>query len=392
MDFVIFSTADWDNPFWTNKQHVAATLAQLGHRVLYIDSMGLRKPAVAKSDLSRIFRRFSRLLHGVRKVHPNVWVVSPFSIPLQSIPFIRRLNSRLLQWHLQRIIGSLGFRDPILWTYSPLSADVVRSLNSQLRIYHCVDEIKAQPGMPAELIEKEEKDLLAVVDHVFVTAKELLMSRSAFHSHVHYLPNVADFQHFNQAMTDKLPYPQDIKTLSKPIIGFIGAISGYKLDFSLIREMVALRPQYQFVFIGKIGEGDPWTDIQCLKNLPNLHFIGPKDYQEIPAYLQQFSACLLPCVINDYTRNMFPMKFFEYLAAGRPVVTTPLPSLNVYSALCYTAATAEEFVNCLDQAVFYPDEEKRQRGLAEASRNTYLSRMKTMLQIIGVDERLEESL
>ncbi len=383
MNLIILSTADWDNPFWTNKQHVAATLAQMGHRVLYVDSMGLRKPAATTSDLFRILRRLSKFIQGAQAKRSNVWVLSPFSIPLQNIEFIRRMNSILLKWHLRWSVWRLGFHDPVLWTYSPLSADIMSALPGRVRIYHCVDEIKVQPGMPAGLIEKEEKKLLALVDHVFVTSPELLTRKSVFHSQVHFLPNVADFEHFNQAMAFDLPCPSDLQSVSKPMIGFIGAISGYKLDFALIRQMVASRPQYEFIFIGKIGEGDPWTDIQSLHDWANLHFIGPKAYSELPAYLHQFSACLLPCAINEYTRNMFPMKFFEYLAAGRPVVTTPLPALASYGELCYTAATADEFAVCLDRIIQCPDVDKVQRGVAEAKRNTYLARTQTMLDMIG---------
>ena len=383
MNFIIFSTADWDNPFWTNKQHVAATLAQMGHRVLYVDSMGLRKPAATASDLSRILRRLSKLLRGAQAKQPNVWVLSPFSIPLQNIEFIRRMNSILLKWHLRWSAWRLGFQDPVLWTYSPLSADIVSALPGRMRVYHCVDEIKAQPGMPATLIEQEEQRLLAVVDHVFVTSPELLVRKSVFNSRVHFLPNVADFEHFNRAMVCDLPCPQDIQAFPQPLVGFIGAISGYKLDFALIRQMVMSRPQYQFVFIGKIGEGDPWTDIQSLQDFTNLHFIGPKAYSELPAYLQQFSVCLLPCAINEYTRNMFPMKFFEYMAAGRPVVTTPLPALASYGEFCDIAATADEFAVCLDRIIRCPDVDKVQRGVAEAKRNTYLARTQTMLDVIG---------
>ncbi len=383
MNFIILSTADWDNPFWTNKQHVAKTLAQMGHRVLYVDSMGLRKPTATKSDLSRIWRRVFRLFRGVVQVLPDVWVISPFSIPLQGNPFIRRMNGWFLRWQLRWAAWRLGFHDTVLWTYNPLSADVVNTFPSRVRIYHCVDEIKAQPGMPTELIEQEEILLLAIVDYVFVTSPELLARKSVFHHRVFFLPNVADFEHFNQAIVCDLPFPSDLQSMSKPMIGFIGAISGYKLDFDLIRQLVVARPQYQFVFIGKIGEGDPWTDIQSLQGFSNLHFIGPKAYSELPAYLRQFSACLLPCAINDYTRNMFPMKFFEYMAAGRPVVTTPLPALVSYGEFCDIATTADEFAVCLDRITQCPDTEKIQRGVVEAKRNTYLARTQTMLDMIG---------
>lgn len=144
-DIVVLSTADWDNPFWTNKQHVALELANRGHRVLYIESLGLRRPSVNKKDLSRIFRRVLKAIKAPRKVRDNVWVWSPISIPFNNYAFVRKLNKLILSSALKFWCWRLKFKDETLWTYNPLTTRFLEPGDFGYVVYHCVDEIKAQP-------------------------------------------------------------------------------------------------------------------------------------------------------------------------------------------------------------------------------------------------------
>jgi len=383
MDFVIISTADWDNPFWTNKQHVAKTLVSLGHRVLYVESLGLRRPSITKSDGYRILKRLQKVSKGIRQVEENIWVVSPFSVPLQRIKFIRSFNIQLLIWLIKTAVRRLGFSKIILWTYSPISGSLVGKLEEHGSVYHCVDEIKAQPGMPVKEIEQCETELLKKVDLIFTTSRELQSTRSAIKKECYYFSNVADFNHFNLTMSMSYNRPEEFERLQSPIIGFVGAISGYKLDFKLIEFIATNKPDYQFVFIGKVGEGDPWTDINNLTVLPNVHFLGPKAYSELPRYLQYIDICILPCSINEYTANMFPMKFFEYLAAGKPVISTNLPALKEYSHLCRLCNTYENFSSVLEEVYNNVNQDAICKGLEEAREHTYEKRTNTMLHILN---------
>lgn len=380
-DILLLSTADWDNPFWTNKQHVAIELARRGHKVFYIDSLGLRAPGLNKKDLTRIFKRVGKSLKPPRKVRDNIWVWSPITLPWNKFKFIRTLNRLYLNLFIKIWFMILGFRDAWLWTYNPLTTEFIDIENFSKVIYHCVDEIKAQPGMPIDILEREEKTLLTLSDIVFVTAPQLKENRIRWNSNIHFHSNVADFEHFNKALTDNYAIPEELTTLDGPIIGFIGAVSGYKLDFNLLSYIARERPNYNFVIIGLVGEGDPATDIGILTQHGNIHLLGPKSYNLLPQYLKYFDVALLPNNLNEYTDNMFPMKFFEYLAAGKPIVTVDLPAIRDFGHVAYISKNANDFLNSIDDAV-QDNTILLEDRLSVAREYTYESRTEKMLELI----------
>ncbi len=380
-DIVLLSTADWDNPFWTNKQHVAAELARMGHRVFYINSLGLRRPSVSAHDLRRIARRLIKAAQPPCKVRKNLWVWSPVVLPWHGYPPVRWLNRMLLSGGLWLWLKFLGLKRQWLWTYNPLASEFFNLASFSCRVYHCVDEIKAQPGMPVEILASAEERLAPQVDVIFTTSPRLTETRKLWNANTHYLPNVADFAHFNTALDAQTAIPADLLSISAPRLGFVGAISGYKLDFRLIRQIAELRPDWSIVLIGEVGEGDPWTDSSLLHGLPNLHLLGPRPYSELPSYLKGFDVSLLPNQINEYTDAMFPMKFFEYLAAGRSVVSVDLKAIREYADVVFVAETPEGFVSAVEKILSGagPDADL---GLSLACEYTYEVRTQQMLDLI----------
>jgi glycosyltransferase involved in cell wall biosynthesis len=381
-DFIIISTADWDHPFWTNKQHIAKRLADRGHRVLYIDSLGLRRPTAKQSDIKRIFKKISRFTNGLQEKYKNLWVWSPIVIPFHGNENIRNLNFKFLEIALKYFSKKLNFKNPILWIYNPLAQKLVGNLNEQFSVYHCVDELSAQPGMPIETLKYEEEMLLKKVNMVFATSPNLYETRKKYNSNTYYSPNVADYEHFHKAASCETEIPEDIKNIPGPRIGFIGAISGYKLNFNLIESVAKSSPDLSFVFIGQIGEGEPGTDIINLKSIKNIYFLGPKPYNDLPNYLKAFDVCLLPNNLNEYTKNMFPMKFFEYLSAGKPVVMTQLPALEEYYHLCYVANDSKSFCEMILKALQENNKLLIDKRIEEAKKHNWDSRIDTMLSLI----------
>ena len=380
-NIVLLSTADWDNPFWTNKQHVACELVRLGHKVLYIDSLGLRRPSASKQDINRIFNRLIKALRHPRQVRPNLWVWSPIVIPFQNYKFVQYLNKVLLQLGLKFWMWRLNFNSEVFWTYNPMTLRFFNIDSFPTAIYHCVDDITAQPGMPVNEIREAENELVTRVSTCFVTSESLLSMHKDKNPRTYYFSNVADYNHFSQSRLPETQIPDDISNISKPIIGFVGAISGYKVDFGLLREMASSHPDWSIVLIGKIGEGDPWTDVTALKDLNNVIFLGPKDYQTLPNYMKAFDVAILPSLLNEYTKSMFPMKFYEYLAAGLPVVSTALHSLEKYEGLVYLAKTNEDFIFGVEKALRDGNFNLEER-LACAKEQTYEHRTKKMFDII----------
>jgi glycosyltransferase involved in cell wall biosynthesis len=380
-DVILLSTADWDNPYWTNKQHVAVELGRRGFKVLYVEVGGGRRPTVSGRDFRRIVARVRNGIRRPRRVQPNIWVWSPFLIPLHSFRLVRAFNRFALRLGVAVWASVLRLNPKVLWTYSPLTTELCNISKFALTVYHAVDDMKEQPGMPRAAMMAAEAELCRSVDVIFTTAPNLFEMHRTSNPHTYYFNNVADFGHFNRALSAETVIPADLSAIAGPRIGFIGAVSGYKLDLDLIRSAATMRPDWSFVLIGEVGEGDPWTDVSALREIRNIHLLGGRAYSELPAYLKGIDVAILPNRENEYTKSMFPMKFFEYLAAGRPVVSTRLPALADYSDVATFADGAEAFVAAVDAAIsgHAPSLESR---LARAREQTYESRTGRMLDVV----------
>lgn len=188
---------------------------------------------------------------------------------------------------------------------------------------------------------------------------------------------------FSKSQHDKTVIPDELKLIKEPIIGFFGAISKYKINFDLIEYIAKNQPEWSIVLIGTFGEGEKSADISKLEQIDNIHFLGPKPYEVLPNYLKGFNVCILPNVINEYTKNMFPMKFFEYLASGKPVVSTSLPSLKDFVEYCYFAVNNSEFTEFIRKAISETNNnEIRQKRIELAKMNTWEKRINDMSEII----------
>lgn len=377
MKILLISTADWDHPFWTNKQHVTMALAELGHEVLYVESLGIR-PFSRESvqDSRRVMRRLQRFFRRPRLVAPNVSVASPLILPLWSKKSAVALNRLLMKFQMWAWRVRWGRWD-VVWTYSPITTAAI-TLDSRPVLYHCVDNISAQPFMPTDVIDRYESELVRRSDLVFSTAPELTdrlaaMGASGVIEHT----NVVDFEHFGGSA----PLPQRPGCGGARRIGFVGALSRYKVDLEILKLVAERYPDDQIVLIGQIGEGQPGETLDELSGLRNVAFLGPKPYDELPRHMASFDVALLPVPINMYTKSMFPMKFFEYLASGVPVVSTAIPSLETFRPRVFISETPEDFVNNIETAISASDE-WREKGRLLASRYTYRQRTADMTKAL----------
>jgi glycosyltransferase involved in cell wall biosynthesis len=290
------------------------------------------------------------------------------------------LNRLSLAMGLRLALWFIEFRRPWLWTYNPLSARLLSLEGFSLCIYHAVDALQEQPCMPRDLIDAEEQRLCRLVDQVFVTSPQLKRQLEPHSARIRYDPNVANQDHFAQAIkVGTAGLPSDLAVIPVPRIGFIGAVSSYKLDFDLVVAVARSKPLWQFVFIGPTGEGEPVTDISLLEKEPNIHLLGRRAYEDLPRYCAGFACGWLPLRLTPYTEAMFPMKFFEYLSAGLPVVATQIDALREFSSVAWLCDdTPESFSNALTDCLagHGPDQMSR---LALAAQHTYQARTQRML-------------
>jgi glycosyltransferase involved in cell wall biosynthesis len=396
-DFVVLATADWDHRLWTNKQHTALSLRRAGHRVLYIESLGLRPPRADRQDLQRIVKRLRRMFSPPRQVEPGLWVWSPMVIPGGTRGGLLHINRVLFSSALGWILRGLRFRSPLLWTYNPLTcrylklkrrAGTSKPSMFSAAVYHCVDRIHAQPGMPATLIADSERQLCRTVNVVFTTSPDLQASLMRLNACTYHYGNVADQAHFAAAL-DAPPAPDGLAGIPKPRLMFVGAIDAYKLDLLMLTALARQRSDWSWVLLGPVGEADPDTSIAALQALPNVHVMGLQAYDDLPAWLAHADVALLPLQENTYTQHMFPMKFFEYLAAGRPVVATQIPALRPYASGALLCPPDPEAFEAAIATALSGDGPSLDQRLALAAEHTYENRTQKMLHDLQRDGLLD---
>jgi glycosyltransferase involved in cell wall biosynthesis len=380
---ILFSTADWDTPYWTNKQHTARHLAALGFQVLYIESPGLRAPTANRKDLARILRRIIRSLRKPQMVEPGVWALSTVTIPFKHHwRSIRTINQGWIGYLLRRFVKRHGFFRPIIWTYHPFILESLTGLGYSKMVYHSVDDLSAIPGIDRDNFVAEERRLLNHANIVFTTSETLRQKYLSINSNTYYMPNVTDLEHFARARKPGF-LPEDLAAVPEPRIGFVGVLSDFKVDFALVLDVVRRRPDWHWVFIGEEREGQMNPLKKELSRQANAHFLGYKPYSTLPEYLRGISVGTLPLMINDYTRSMFPMKYYEYLASGIPVVATPLDFTRRHAEGLDVAADPASYVEAIARQLArgrLTDAE----AVSFVGNNTWNSRIENMLQRIGI--------
>jgi glycosyltransferase involved in cell wall biosynthesis len=413
-DIVCVGFADWDTELWTNQHHLMSRLAR-ENRVLFVESLGLRRPQLARRDVARILRRLRRGMAPPRAVDglAGLHVLSPLVLPLHRYALVRALNARLLPVLVRRATRRLGLRRPILWAYVPQAEVVVEALAPSLVVYHCVDDIAAQAGIDAASFRAAERRFVARADLVLASAPALaarmraLVAESAAavppvvgprmgapaqrahrdsHRSARVLeaPNVADTALFATALE---PGPVDaaLAALPRPRIVFTGAVVATKLDVALLVALARARPQWSFALVGPVGPGDPRTDVSALRPEPNVHLLGPRSYAELPAVLRGAEAGLIPYARNTLTESIFPMKVYEYLAAGLAVAATPLPALEGVAEVA-TAPDAAGIAGLLDAALASDTPERRAERSQAAAAHSWERRLEEIAAAVAAVE------
>ncbi len=229
---------------------------------------------------------------------------------------------RLQRQLINQLIEQQNITDYITWYYTPMALLFTDHLRPALVLYDCMDELSAFLGAPPQLIE-QEKRLLNRADVVFTGGYSLYEAKQKRHPNVYAFPSCIDYDHFSQARSlatrGPLDDPHDQAAIGGPRIGYSGVIDE-RLDMTLLGNLAKQRPDWQFILLGPVVKIDPAT----LPQGPNLHFLGMKEYLELPAYFSNWQVAMMPFAINEATRYISPTKTPEYLAAGLPVVSTPI--------------------------------------------------------------------
>lgn len=371
--FVILSTQDWDE-LATRKHRFARWWADDGNRVLYVEQQ--MHWAGWLVDLPRQFSRAWRWLQGPREVAPNLWV---FTLPIV-LPFfqvwrpLNWINNLFLRPVLKAQVKRLGFDAPVLWTYTPHSADFVGTLGERAAVYECVDDFTSSKGLvDAEAIGGMERDLIEKVDLLIVTADALLESKKAGAKRAILVPNGVETEHLRKAADDSQPIAAALSEVSHPVIGYLGAIQ-YWIDTALLGRIAREHPDWTVVLVGPAGL---LADLTPLEGLPNVVMTGRVPYAEVPDYIRAFDVCVNPYILDGVAEHCSPLKLYEYVATGKPTVSVDMPEAHRFEGLVSISRDSDDFVRLVEQAVGLEDGLREQR-MAEAEKHTWRQRFATV--------------
>ncbi len=380
-NILCISSIDWDF-IWQGHQEIMATLARSGNRVLFIENTGVRAPRF--KDFPRIRNRIKNWFKGtkgIRQEMENLYVFSPLVLPFPYSRIARWINRHIILNVLDKWMKSMDFSNVIVWTFlaTPSSLDLSNNLIKKNTIYYCIDNL-SESSEAAQKIKKSEIQLLKSSNLVFVTSKALYDYCSTYSNNVTIFPFAVNYKQFEKVRLEEDLFIEEFRSLERPIIGYVGGIHKW-IDQNLIKDMAEKNLHYSFVFIGPIQ-----TDISTLLKLDNVQFLGSKDHRKLPDYIKAFDACIIPYRITEYTKNVYPTKLNEYLAMGKPVISSDLPELQgfkkEYGDVVYIGKDSEEFGRLINHAIEENNEELSKRRIKAAEDNSWESRIERMCELI----------
>ena len=354
---IVHSHLRWDF-VWQRPQQVLSRLAP-HHRVLFVEEPlyldDVRSPRLDLSQpMSELYRAVP-LMPGDLRGRYDACIAAVRDLLLAQMAPGGRL-SRL-------------FERPIQWFYTPMPAPaMIGAFNERAVLYDCMDELSKFRFAPAALVDRERL-LLSNADVVFTGGHRLFLSKSEHHDNVHFFGCGVDVAHFGRARSAGLDVPRDVASLGNRVIGYYGVIDE-RIDYALLAGLAAAYPEDSLVMVGPVVKVDP----RELPQAPNIHWLGQRTYDELPAYLKSFDVCLMPFALNEATEYINPTKTLEYMAAAKPIVSTALSDVkHHFSPIVAVAESHDQFIALVNAALSAPDERLIARGVQVALDSTWES-------------------
>ncbi len=361
-----------------SKHHFMRHLSKQ-NTVLYVESIGVRRPQLSRHDAKRIVKKIKRWIRGCRKIEPNFYALSPVVIPLHHVPLIKKVNQILLKGQLRFWQWWLKMNNLILWIGLPTAKAVVGAMNEQLVVYHCADKLTAyvspEERAPLEMMHQE---MLDKADVTITPSQSFQQEMAPLTKACYYLPHGVDHDHFGTTQDPDLPIASDIQAIPGPIIGFYGTIDTRWVDFKMLFQIATTRPEWSFVLIGPTEHS---RESHQLERLSNIHFLGPRPYSDLPTYTKAFDVCMLPKTQTSLTASSSPLKLREYLATGKPIVTTLEPD-GPLASLVYVAKTAQDFEVGIEACLQSDTAEARQARMDSMQIHSWKQRTEQLSQIL----------
>lgn len=338
---IVVSAGNWEG-IQHRPHHFTKRMKRSGWDVYYVEPPVTLIAPLKNKEVTTTWKNWRK---GIRKTVEGINIVSlppvfPFANKNRAI---NKMNQKIIGKALKKGIPSNGVVTRYLYTFLPNAVDLLQDFRFDKVIYDCVDDHGSFTGLiNPDVVGQMEKELMNESYVCFATAQQLLDDRKTWCDNFHLIQNGAELEHFSIVQEKELPIPSDMKQINGPVVGFIGGISDW-IDLDIVYQTAKLRGDIQFIFVGPAD-----TNISKFDGMKNVHFLGSKDYEKLPNYIQYFNICLIPFKINKLTKSVNPIKMHEYLAAGKPIISTPLPEVLKYKDVINIVNNPQEFSQTID--------------------------------------------
>jgi glycosyltransferase involved in cell wall biosynthesis len=383
MDILYFGN-HWFAENRTSSHHLARQLAKR-HRVHYFECPGLRAPGGSGRDLKKVFAKLWSFFRGARTVPEGLKVRTLLQLPLHRFALVRLLNRLLVKATVRLVMWREGVRKPVTWFHIPHLPFVVNGVGERLAVYYCIDDYAAFPGVDRHAVRAMDDETARRADVVFIASDTLLEHKQALNDNTYVSPHGVDLDHFARARDPETPIPADVAHIPGRVVGYFGLIADFT-DLDLIATLARRRPDWTFVMIGRVA-----VPPEQVPDLPNVRFLGKRDYDDLPAYGKRFDAAILPYRPGSWSHHANPIKLREYLAMGVPVVSVDTPQMRKFSDVVAVARTPDEFYAALDQVFSSPpDLAAVPRRMARVAGSSWQARAAAVLDQINQELVLTE--
>ena len=370
---ICFGGEDWWYHHPHSKAHLMRKFARAGNKVIFVNSISMGLPGLAHKDLlPRIKRKLQSYSKLARETEDGITVVSPAALPFFGTAAARNVNRRLLSVQINKLARSRGLTKPILWIAIPTAAEMIGTLDEAAVIYQVSDKYDANTmdhATDPALIRRLHEHAIDAADLVFYSGRKLFSEATRGCERSYLLEQGVDYDHWRRVGDGTIAVAREVAEISRPRLGYFGAIEPWLVDQELIKRAARERPEWQWIFIGNKSRGLE------IEKLSNTHFLPPAPYAELPSYAAGFDVCVLPWETEQsFTSYGSAIKVREYLATGKPVVIAPLPEYESMSEVLRIARSRDEFLRLVEDALREDDASARAKRQNSVKSGTWDAR------------------
>ncbi|HVG30787.1 MAG TPA: glycosyltransferase [Pyrinomonadaceae bacterium] len=370
---VCFGGEDWWYHHPHSKNHLMKRFARAGNRVIFVNSISMGLPSLGHKDLlPRVARKLRSYAKLARTTDDGVTVFSPAALPFFGSRAARAANRQLLARQVGRLARSRGLSRPVLWIAIPTAAELIGRLDESLVVYQVSDKYDSNlmdHATDPRAIRRLHERAIEGADIILYSGRKLLDEARAGRERSYLLEQAVDFHHWSRVGGGGVEAAAEVARLPRPRLGYFGAIEPWLVDQELIKRAARERPGWQWVFIGNKSRGLE------IDELPNVHFLPPVPYEELPRYAAGFDVCVLPWETERaFTSYGSAIKVREYLATGKPVVISPLPEYEPMGDVLRIARSHADFFRLVEDALAERDPEAARRRQAAVMGGTWDAR------------------